>query len=59
MIFTKVTRWYKEKRKGPPEEDDAFTRWEKDNEMVDLSVYGLFFEYMELGMETPNQHHNY
>ena len=50
-IIKKVLRRYKEKKKGEVEEDDSFVRWEKDFEMVPLSVHGLFFEYLELGKE--------
>lgn len=43
-----MLRYRKEKNKET-EEDDSFVRWEKDYEMVPLSIHGLFFEYLELG----------
>ena len=43
-----VIRKRKEKKKET-EEDDAFVRWEKDFELIPLSIHGLFFEYLELG----------
>ena len=43
-----IIRKRKEKNKET-EEDDAFVRWEKDFELIPLSIHGLFFEYLELG----------
>ena len=43
-------RYRKEKNKET-EEDDSFVRWEKDYELIPLSIHGLFFEYLELGNE--------
>ena len=39
----------KEKGGSVEEDDNKFLRWEKDYEMVPLSIHGLFFEYLELG----------
>ena len=41
-------RWKKEQEvdKG---KNDSRERWEKDYELVPLSIHGLFFEYLELG----------
>ena len=47
-ILKKVMRYRKEKGKDT-EEDDSFVRWEKDFELIPLSIHGLFFEYLELG----------
>ena len=47
-ILKKVMRYRKEKGKDA-EEDDSFVRWEKDYELIPLSIHGLFFEYLELG----------
>ena len=30
-------------------EEDVYTRWEKDFDLVPNSVHGLFYEYLELG----------
>ncbi|XP_011409598.1 PREDICTED: anoctamin-7-like [Amphimedon queenslandica] len=48
-IIKKYMRRRKEK-KGEivEEEDNKFLRWEKDYELVPLSIHGLFFEYLEL-----------
>ncbi|XP_019861048.1 PREDICTED: anoctamin-7-like isoform X1 [Amphimedon queenslandica] len=46
-ILKKVMRYRKEKGKDT-EEDDSFVRWEKDFELIPLSIHGLFFEYLEL-----------
>lgn len=29
-------------------EEDVFTRWERDNDLVPINQHGLFFEYLEL-----------
>ena len=31
------------------QEEDVYTRWEKDYDLVPQSVHGLFYEYLELG----------
>ena len=44
----------KEKKTGTVEDDEeenTFVRWEKDYELIPLSIHGLFFEYLELGNE--------
>ena len=44
----------KEKKTGiveDDEEENTFVRWEKDYELIPLSIHGLFFEYLELGNE--------
>ena len=33
-------------------EEDVYTRWEKDFDLVPNSVHGLFYEYLELGVYT-------
>jgi len=30
-------------------EEDVYTRWEKDFDLIPLSIHGLFYEYLELG----------
>ena len=30
-------------------DDNKFLRWEKDYELIPVSIHGLFFEYLELG----------
>ena len=39
----------KEKGESVEEEENKFLRWEKDYELIPLSIHGLFFEYLELG----------
>ncbi len=29
-------------------EEDVYTRWEKDFDLIPLTVHGLFYEYLEL-----------
>ena len=48
-IIKKHMRRRKEKGGSVEEDDNKFLRWEKDYEMVPLSIHGLFFEYLELG----------
>jgi hypothetical protein len=43
----KLLRYRKERGKEVIE-DDSFVRWEKDFELIPLSIHGLFFEYLEL-----------
>ena len=33
-------------------EEDVFTRWEKDFELVPVGEQGLFYEYLELGQSV-------
>ena len=38
-------------------EEDVYTRWERDYDLVPNSVHGLFYEYLELGMYViPHVH---
>ena len=36
-------------------EEDVYTRWEKDYDLVPNSIHGLFYEYLELGMCQAGQ----
>ena len=37
------------------QEEDVYTRWERDYDLVPQSVHGLFYEYLELGTCTYEQ----
>ena len=37
-------------------EEDVYTRWEKDFDLVPNSVHGLFYEYLELGKTSYKFH---
>ena len=48
-VFSYLKRfinWMKHKEET---DDDIYTRWEKDYDLIQLSNHGLFFEYLELG----------
>lgn len=41
----RFVNWFKHKEET---DDDVYTRWEKDYDLIPLSNHGLFFEYLEL-----------
>ncbi len=42
----KIMKWFKH---AETTDEDVYTRWEKDYDLVELPNNGLFFEYLELG----------
>ena len=48
----RLIKWFKHKEET---EEDVYTRWEKDFDLIPLP--GLFYEYLELGMSVrPGPH---
>ena len=43
--FKRLLKWFKHKEET---EEDVYTRWEKDFDLIALSDHGLFYEYLEL-----------
>ncbi len=43
-----VMRLIKKCQHKDEEPDDVYARWEKDFDLIPLSVHGLFYEYLEL-----------
>ena len=42
----RIINWIKHKEET---EEDVYTRWEKDFDLIALDKHGLFSEYLELG----------
>ena len=49
LYFRYLMRLIKIIRHKEEQEEDVYTRWEKDYDLVPQSVHGLFYEYLELG----------
>ena len=47
----RFVNWIKHKEET---DEDVYTRWEKDFDLIPLSLHGLFFEYLELGEISDN-----
>ena len=54
----RIINWIKHKEET---EEDVYTRWEKDFDLIPLDKHGLFSEYLELGElgRTTEEHNNY
>ena len=54
----RIVNWIKHKEET---EEDIYTRWEKDFDLIPLDKHGLFSEYLELGelVRTTEGHNNY
>ncbi len=49
-LYRKVLNWCRSKSAIKNEtEENLYTRWEQDNDLMDLPRLGLFEEYLEMG----------